>query len=605
MSLLFSVVYGTRCRSTHHKIALDALKHLQGPDAAKWRMLFLHFHQNYLKGAKAPDDEFKDFKNHVLHVREGDWGGAREAAEAWRQRLASALKAKDWPQAAWCAGVMSHYCVDVLQPFHTHQTEEENVIHRAVEWSYFKSYDQLHGIAEGFGWPKIDLPQTQGWLPETIRNGARHSTQFYEFVVDHYDFETGVKQPQKGLDNPLRETIAKLLGAAIVSWARILDRVLAEANVKPPSVDGSLQAFFLSLETPIQSVLKLVGDVQERALLQAQYEEFRRTGKVRTTLSEDDAAVRQLYAAEVVKLPLSSLDAQWPREIGAAHDAKAKRTKTKRGAKQKDGAQPPEAKAPEAKAPARAPDPKPPETRAAPPAAAAPPQAPAAQPAAPAPQAASPFFSPGAGSPTPPPAPAAAAPPPSPRPEPRQEPKPEPPRAPAAEDEPAPLLLTKKMKPLRGPSAEPGALKFSLYGGSRLEDAPSIGPKTAKRFYAVGIRTVSELLAMSPAGAAVLVDYKRITAPVIADWQAQAMLACTVPELKAREAQALVALDIVDAESLAECDPAELAPAMRDWAKASGLPGADQLAFGDKEVAALIGRANAGIAQRNKSAALV
>ena len=58
--------------------------------------------------------------------------------------------------------------------------------------------------------------------------------------------------------------------------------------------------------------------------VEAQYEEYRRTGKVRATLGEDDKVVRELYAAEVLKTPLSSLDAKWPREIGAKA-AKARR----------------------------------------------------------------------------------------------------------------------------------------------------------------------------------------------------------------------------------------------------------------------------------------
>ena len=68
--------------------------------------------QRISEGAKAPDEEFKDFKNHVLHVREKDWGGAIEACKEWYRRTVRALAAKDWKQAAWCAGVLSHYYVD-------------------------------------------------------------------------------------------------------------------------------------------------------------------------------------------------------------------------------------------------------------------------------------------------------------------------------------------------------------------------------------------------------------------------------------------------------------------------------------------------------------
>ena len=79
MSLLYAVVFASRCRSNHHRLAVDALRRLRCDHAAEWRNLLLSHHVDYLKGAKAPDDEFKDFKNHVLHVREKDWGGAVEA----------------------------------------------------------------------------------------------------------------------------------------------------------------------------------------------------------------------------------------------------------------------------------------------------------------------------------------------------------------------------------------------------------------------------------------------------------------------------------------------------------------------------------------------
>ncbi len=143
-------------------------------------------------------------------------------------------------------------------------------------------------------------------------------------MIEHYDFALGVKEPQAGLDDELRQIIAKLVGHAAVGLARILDCAFVEAAVKPPNVGGLLQAFFLTLEMPIQAVLKTIDDAAARREVEAQYEEFRRTGKVRKTLGEDDKVVRALYAAEVLKTPLSSLDAKWPRETGAKSKAGAK-----------------------------------------------------------------------------------------------------------------------------------------------------------------------------------------------------------------------------------------------------------------------------------------
>ena len=114
-----------------------------------WQRLFLQHAKLYLEGSKAPDNEFKDFKNHVLHTRDGYWGGAPEKVRSWYNHLVEALALEDWPTAAYCAGVLSHYYTDPLQPFHTAQSEAENNIHRAVEWSISKAYDELSGAGRG------------------------------------------------------------------------------------------------------------------------------------------------------------------------------------------------------------------------------------------------------------------------------------------------------------------------------------------------------------------------------------------------------------------------------------------------------------------------
>ncbi len=502
MSLLASIILATRCSSNHHRIAVEALGRLSAPDAALWRDVFLHHHADFLKGAKAPDDTFKDFKNHVLHVRDGEWGGAIEAAEEWRRRTERALAAKDWRHAAWCAGVMSHYIADPIQPFHTHQTEEENVIHRAVEWSFAKSHKDFTAVLARDGYPQIAAPQGESWLADLIREGARTANAAYETVIDHYDFAVGVKNPPAGLDDTLRAAIAPLYGRAILSVALALDRTIAAAGVAPPRVDGTLQAFFLALETPIQVVLAAIGDARERSVVAAQYEEFRRTGKVRDTLSEDDKAVRALFAAEVLKTPLSSLDAKWPRETGAKHAPPQRAQKSRAQTAKAE-------KPPKPLKPAKAEKPAP-----------APKSAPVAKPA----------------------------------------PKPAPIAMPAFLSAPAP-----RTEPMR--VADAPAPKRGLAMTSPVVDAPSIGPKTARRLEAKGVRTIGDLLALQPATGAVLIDQKHISAQLIQDWQAQARLALAAPGLRSREAQALVGCGVRDAGALIESEPAMLAEAALRWAQ--------------------------------------
>jgi hypothetical protein len=72
------------------------------------------------------------------------------------------------------------------------------------------------------------------------------------------------------------------------------------------------------------------------------------------------------------------------------------------------------------------------------------------------------------------------------------------------------------------------------------------------------------------------IDARHISAKVIRDWQAQALLACTVPGLRSREAQALVACGVADAETLALKDAVELCDGVARW----GLSDDGQRAWG-------------------------
>src|SRR5262245_26749638 len=165
MHPLFHIVYGAHARSTHHRLALDALRYLKCTDADYWQRVFLAHAKLYLEGAEAPDREFKDFENHVLHTRDGLWGGAPEKVRSWYHHVVEALSVEDWPTAVYCAGVLSHYYTDPLQPFHTAQSEAENNIHRATEWSIARSYAALRdlGLRE-LPDMRIELGTDPNWL---------------------------------------------------------------------------------------------------------------------------------------------------------------------------------------------------------------------------------------------------------------------------------------------------------------------------------------------------------------------------------------------------------------------------------------------------------
>ena len=81
-----------------------------------------------------------------LHVQDNYWGGAVKTAQLWYKLTVDALKLGDWKEAAYSAGVLSHYVSDPFMPFHTGQTEAEGKVHRACEWSIAQSYVELRNI---------------------------------------------------------------------------------------------------------------------------------------------------------------------------------------------------------------------------------------------------------------------------------------------------------------------------------------------------------------------------------------------------------------------------------------------------------------------------
>jgi nucleotidyltransferase/DNA polymerase involved in DNA repair/outer membrane murein-binding lipoprotein Lpp len=108
------------------------------------------------------------------------------------------------------------------------------------------------------------------------------------------------------------------------------------------------------------------------------------------------------------------------------------------------------------------------------------------------------------------------------------------------------------------PAERIGGMRFFLSRTSEVEKAPSIGPRTAEMMEAIGIRTVEDLLSITPDRLAEKLSHRRITTWIIQQWQAQSRLMCQIPELRGHDAQILVACHIITPESLAVQKPAEL-----------------------------------------------
>lgn len=300
MSLLFRIVYAAHAKGTHHKLALDALNALEGPNAEGWRRLFLKHTELYMEGSKAPDNEFKDFKNHVLHVRDNYWGGAMDKAEKWYGITVDAFTRGDWEEAVWSAGVLSHYVTDPVQPFHTGQSDAENSIHRAAEWSISKSYDDLRakGLAAHADL-RVETGDGPAWLRELVCHGAEKANAHYETVIAHYDLNTGVTDPPAGLDALSRKILSELVVYASAAFAAVLDRAITESGATPPNVSLALDTVLAVIKIPAKTLAKRLANAEDRRIVTDMYDELMTTGRVDKTLPEDDRVFAALYAKEV------------------------------------------------------------------------------------------------------------------------------------------------------------------------------------------------------------------------------------------------------------------------------------------------------------------
>ena len=446
-------ICANECRNTHHKLVMNSLLHLQGLNADRWQALFVRFFEQFLKGSKAPDKRFKDFRNHVLHVSDGFWGGPVKQAEKWYARTVEELQNRNWRAAAYSAGVLSHYYMDPLMPLHTGQTEEEGVIHRACEWSVNKSFTSLIAELESStGYPDVRIGTQAGWLKEAIHSGATIANDYYQDFIDHYDPVLGSRKPEKGLDEHLREITAQLLGHASVGFARILDRAIEEAGVEPGGKQTLLWRLFYKATLPVAWTYSAYHDWKARRQVRKIVKQFRIDGKVVGALCEDDKAIRAQHAAEVLKVDLAELDSKRISPVGSKHSPKEQPSTPRR---ERSGAT------------ARR-----------------------------------------SNSPT-----------------------------------------------------------FRLELADDIEAAPSIGPKTAKRFEAIGITTVQQLLDSEAEEIAPQLNSSHIRSDTVRKWQTQARLACQIPRIYGHDAQILAACGFDSPEEIAESEPAIVLSLVDDFAE--------------------------------------
>ncbi|MGI9474223.1 MAG: DUF4332 domain-containing protein [Rubripirellula sp.] len=470
---LLSILRAAHCRSTHHFFAIDAIPMVQTDAGQRLVTILLRHHDRYLTGAKDPDTRFRDFQNHVIHVNDGYWGGAPRVAHQWYDRLQRYLRTNRWADAAHAAGVLSHYFTDPMQPLHTEQSDSEKVLHRPIEWSITKSYDDiLERWKEDDLRVVFQLSDQVGWLGEAIMHGARFANRKYSKLLSEYDLVRGASDPPAGLNHELKASLSELFGLAITGWARVLERAAMDAEStrdQPlPVLSTALPMVLATIQVPPRLWLRRIEDREEQHQIAELLDEYATTG-----------ALHQHVPAEVDIVHRVVRVYHGEREWIQQRESKDRATP--KGNVLND--------------------------------------------------------------------------------------------SPAVPDEaPATIPFAPRAK-TDGITVQPTRRAFSntgtLAAADPLVDAPSIGPKTAKRFAAIGIDTVGQFLVGVPDEMATQLSTYWITPATLSHWQSQASLMCEMPRMRCRDAQLLVGAGYSTAAAIAVCEPKSLYRQVCDFAATS------------------------------------
>lgn len=130
----------------------------------------------------------------------------------------------------------------------------------------------------------------------------------------------------------------------------------------------------------------------------------------------------------------------------------------------------------------------------------------------------------------------------------------------------AAALTNRNRGPKRQSRSERQAI-FRLELDSPLERAPSIGPKTARRFEKVGIKSVGDFLSADPQSTATTLDTRHISPDTVRQWQVQSRLACQIPRIYGHDAQILAACGFENADEVASSQPEQVLSLVEEFSK--------------------------------------
>lgn len=294
MQRILSILRAAHCRSTHHYFAIDALQQLKTAQAQRLANILLKYHDDYLVGAKAPDSDFKDFQNHVIHVEQNNWGGAAIKCQEWLEQARQMLDEGKWKKAAYACGVLSHYFTDPIMPLHTGQSSRETVVHRPMEWSICKSYDDILAYYVNSGLQcDFALASDDKWIGKAVVAAASVAHRHYDRLIAIYDLKKGVANPRQGLNEEAVAILAELFALAIHGFSSVLSRLADETTAQLPQVSLTMTSLLATIDMPLAWIVRKVSDSKERRAVQAILAEYDKTGVLRRTLPAEIAMVEK------------------------------------------------------------------------------------------------------------------------------------------------------------------------------------------------------------------------------------------------------------------------------------------------------------------------
>ena len=102
------------------------------------------------------------------------------------------------------------------------------------------------------------------------------------------------------------------------------------------------------------------------------------------------------------------------------------------------------------------------------------------------------------------------------------------------------------------------AMRYHLNLNDAVDAAPSIGAKVYQQLVQIGVRTIHDFLNRTSDDISRHLDNRRLSGDTIAQWQQQARIACSIPNLRRHDAQILVACGVTEPQKLAAMNANEL-----------------------------------------------